>query len=132
MSEGLTDKVKAQIDEILAEKFPEQKGLNLTKLREKVLTRLRERLPYALIPLAIELIFAQGEDVVERLRERLPYVLTALTISTILSTVHEELDKLGRSKPCKSVLPESDFCEKGKRWGSACLDCEDYEPMEEE
>jgi len=132
MSQELSDKLKAQIEQILAEKFPEQGGLDLTKLKEKAMTRLRERLPYALVPLAIELIFAQGEAAVERLRERFRCVLTALTIEVILSTIHEELEKLGRSKPCKSALPGSDFCEKGKRWGSACLDCEDYEPMGEE
>ena len=130
----LSDKLKAQIEQILAEKFPEQGGLELGKLREKVMARLRERLPYTLLPLAIDLILspvAQGEDIGERLAERFRYVLTALTISTILSTIHEELDRVGRSKPCKSLLPD-EFCEKGKRWGSACLDCEDYEPMEEE
>ena len=132
MSQELSDKLKAQIEQILAEKFTEQGGLALTKLKEKVMTRLRERLPYALIPLAIELISAQGEAAVERLRKRYRCVLTALTITVILSTVHEELDKLGRSKPCKSALPGSDFCLKGKEWGPCCLDCCDYEPMEGE
>jgi len=132
MSQELSDKLKAQIEQILAEKFTEQGGLALTKLKEMAMTRLRERLPYALVPLAIELIFAQGEAAVERLAERSRCVLTALTIEVILSTVHEELERLGRSKPCKHCLPDSEFCLKGKEWGSCCLDCCDYEPMEGE
>jgi hypothetical protein len=131
MTDELSDKVKSQIEEILS-KFPKQGGLDLTKLKEKAMTRLLERLPYVLVPLAIELIFAQGEDIGERIAERFRYVLTALVVEVILITIHEELDKLGRSKPCKHLTPEyAPLCVKGKEWGPACLNCEDYEPMEE-
>lgn len=134
MTQELNDKLKAQIEQILAEKFPEQGGLDLGKLREKVMTRLRERLPYALIPLAIELILspvAQGEDSGERLAERFRHVLTALVLAVIAEVGNEELGKFGRSKPCKHWLLGSEFCLKGKEWGSACFNCDDYEPMEE-
>ncbi len=133
MSQELSDKLKAQIEQILAEKFPEQGSLDLTKLKEKAMTKLRERLPYVLVPLAIDLILSPDDKQLgERIAERFRYVLTALTIEVILSTIHEELERVGRSKPCKSILPYSEFCLKGKEWGSACLNCEDYEPMEEE
>ena len=138
MTDELSDKVKSQIEEILS-KFPEQEGLDLMKLREKAMTRLRERLPYVLVPLAIELIFAQGEGVVERIAERFRYVLTALVLEVTLSMFNEELEKLfneeleklGRNAPCKHWLGDSQFCKKGKEWGSVCFNCEDYEPMEE-
>jgi hypothetical protein len=132
MTDGLSDKVKSQIEEILS-KFPEQEGLGLTKLREKAITRLRERLPFVLAVLAIDLILSpvvQGDG--ERLRERFGHVLTALVVEVIMSTVHEELEKLGRSKPCKHCLPDSELCAKGKEWGPACLNCGDYEPVEGE
>jgi len=133
MTDELSDKLKAQIEQILAEKFPEQGGLALTKLKEKAMTRLRERLPYVLVPLAIELILSPGDKQLgERIAERFRYVLTALVVEVILSTIHEELEKLGRSKPCKHITPKhAPLCGMGKEWGPACLDCGDYEPMEE-
>ena len=130
MIDELSDKVRSQIEEILS-KFPEQRDFALMQLRDKVLERLRERLPWVLIALAIGLILSPVDeelDIVERLPERFHHVLTAL----IIEVIHEELDKLGRSKPCKHCLPDSEFCLRGKEWGSVCLNCEDYEPMEEE
>lgn len=104
MPDELSDKVKSQIEEILS-KFPVQRDFDLTKFRRKVLRRLAERLPL---------------------------VLTALVLEVIWDVGNEELGKFGRSKPCKHWLGDSQFCKKGKEWGSVCFNCEDYEPVEEE
>ena len=104
MTEGLSDKLKAQIDEILAKKFPEQGGLDLTKLRDKV---------------------------IKRLGERLPCVLAALVLQVIVEAVDEELGKVGKSN-ADNHLPSSYYCECCKQVRAWRLCLYDYPPPEEE
>ena len=101
---ALNDNLKAQIEEILAKKVLGEKGLDLEKLRNKVL---------------------------KRLGERLSRVLAALILNVIAEVITEELGEVSKSNADKH-LPSSYYCECCKHvrgWG-LCL--YDFPPTEEE